>query len=110
MKFFGSRPTPAFESGFQPELRVVEYIATRKGESERGPQVRLAAVDARFRVLADGELAWVRGVRGQYLAEVAIDDRFAQHTCGLRDVPGILAAESVRVVKPDLDTPERKLV
>ena len=109
MKLFGSRPRPVFESAFQPELRVVEYVATRKGEAERGPQVRLAAVDARFRVLSEGELAWVRGVRGRYLAEVAIDDRFEQHTCGLRDVPGILAAESVRVVKPDLDTPERTL-
>jgi hypothetical protein len=56
-------------------------------------------------MLAEGELAWVRGERGQQLAEVAIDDSFPQHTCGLRDIPGVLAAELVRVVKPDLDTP-----
>lgn len=106
MKFFGSSPTPS-DSVFQPELRVIDYIATRKDDTERGPQVRLSSVDARFRLLADGELAWVRGTRGQQLAEVVIDDTIPQHTCGLRDIPGVLAAESVRVVKPDLDTPNR---
>jgi anaerobic selenocysteine-containing dehydrogenase len=104
MKFFGSSPTPS-ESTFQPELRVIEYVATRKGDPERGPQVRLSGVDARFRLLVDGELAWVRSARGQQLAAVVVDDSFPQHTCGLRDIPGVLAAELVRVVKPDLDTP-----
>ena len=106
MKLFGSRPAVDIK-GFQPELRVIDYVATRKDDPERGPQVRLSSVDARFRLLADGELAWVRGTRGQQLAEVVIDDTIPQHTCGLRDIPGVLAAESVRVVKPDLDTPNR---
>jgi anaerobic selenocysteine-containing dehydrogenase len=106
MKLFGSSPTPS-GSSFQPELRVIEYIATRKDETERGPQVRLSGVDARFRLLQDGELAWVRSARGQQLAEVVIDDSIPQHACGLRDIPGVLAAESVSVVKPDLDTPNR---
>lgn len=106
MKFFRSSPRHS-DSVFQPELRVVDYVATRKGDTERGPQVRLSGVDARFRLLADGELAWVRGARGQQLAEVVIDDSIPQHACGLRDIPGVLAAESVRVVKPDLDTPNR---
>jgi hypothetical protein len=106
MKFFGSSPTPA-DSVFQPELRVVEYIATRKDDIDRGPQVRLSGVDARFRMLTDGELAWVRGARGQQLAEVLIDDAYPEHTCGLRDIPGVLPSESVRIVKPDLDTPNR---
>ncbi|MEO7103801.1 MAG: hypothetical protein ABI311_10520 [Gemmatimonadaceae bacterium] len=106
MKFFGSSPTPS-DSVFQPELRVIDYIATRKGDTERGPQVRLSAEDARFRLLSDGELAWVRGKRGQQLAEVVVDDSIPQHGCGLRDIPGVLAAEAVLVVKPDLDTPKR---
>ncbi|HEY5086431.1 MAG TPA: hypothetical protein VII66_03645 [Gemmatimonadaceae bacterium] len=106
MKFFGSSPVLS-ESTFQPELRVIEYVATRKDDPERGPQVRLSGVDARFRMLVDGELAWVRGARGQQLAEVVIDESFPQHACGLRDIPGVLAAESVRVVKPDLDTSNR---
>ena len=110
MKFFGSTPPSLTESTFQPELRVVDYVATRKDDPERGPQVRLTAVDARFRLLSEGELAWVRGARGQRLAEVRIDDTLAQHTCGLRDIPGILAAEAVRVVKPNLDAADRKRV
>jgi anaerobic selenocysteine-containing dehydrogenase len=109
MSFFRSSRTPPrlSESGFQPELRVIDYVATRKGDPERGPQVRLSDADARFRMLVDGEVAWVRGERGQQLAQVVVDDSFPQHTCGLRDIPGVLAAESVRVVKPDLDSPKR---
>ncbi len=110
MKFFGSTPAPITDSIFQPEMRVVDYVATRKGDPERGPQVRLCGVDARFRLLSNGELAWVRSGRGQQLAEVLVDDAFPQHTCGLRDIPGVLAAETVRVVKPDLDTPMKTQV
>ncbi|MEO7218845.1 MAG: hypothetical protein ABI026_11680 [Gemmatimonadaceae bacterium] len=106
MKFFGKSSPPSLD-GFQPELRVIEYIATRKDETARGPQVRLSGVAARFRLLSEGELAWVRGARRQQLAEVVIDDTIPQHACILRDVPGVLAAESVTVVKPDLDTPNR---
>jgi hypothetical protein len=106
MKFFG-KSSPVSGNVFQPELRVIEYIATRKDETERGPQVRLSGVDARFRLLSEGELAWVRGARGQQLAEVVIDDAIPQHACILRDIPGILVAELVAVVKPDLDTPNR---
>ncbi|MEO8945724.1 MAG: hypothetical protein ABI338_04430 [Gemmatimonadaceae bacterium] len=109
MKVYGATPTPLVK-GFQPELRVIEYVATRKHDPERGPQVRLSGADARFRVLTDGELAWVRGERGQQLAEVVIDESFPQHTCGLRDIPGVLAAESVSVTKPDLDSPNRNTV
>ncbi len=110
MKFFGSRPVSMLESSFQPELRVIQYVATRKDDQERGPQVRICDRDARFRVLASGELAWVRGSRGQQLAEVVIDDAFPEHTCGLRDIPGVLAAETVRVVKPDLDSQDKTRV
>lgn len=106
MKFFGSSPTSS-ENLFQPELRVIEYLATRKDDTERGPQVRLSGADARFRMLTEGELAWVRSERGQQLAEVVVDETVPLHACVLRDIPGVLAAEPVRVVKPDLDTPNR---
>ena len=106
MKFFGSSPTPS-DSVFQPELRVIHYVATRKDDPERGPQVRLSSADARFRLLANGELAWVRGSRRQQLAEVVVDDTIPEHGCALRDIPGVLPSEAVRVVKPDLDTPKR---
>lgn len=106
MRFFGSSPAPSVGS-FQPELHVVEYLATRKGEPERGPQIRLSPTDARLRLLTEGELAWVRGSRGQQLAEVLIDNSVPDFSCALRDVPGVVLSEMVRVVKPDLDSPKR---
>jgi hypothetical protein len=104
MKLFRSSALPLGKT-FQPELRVIEYIATRKGDADRGPQVRMSSVEARFRLLNEGELAWVRGERGQQLASVVIDESIPEHACALRDIPGILAAEAVQVVKPDLDSP-----
>lgn len=106
MRFFRASPPPSLIS-FQPELRVIEYIATRRGEPERGPQVRLCSADAKLRLLSDGELAWIQGSRGQQLAEVVIDDDIPGYSCALRDVPGVVLSEQVRVVKPDLDSPRR---
>lgn len=63
--------------------------------------------DARVHLLTDGELVWVQGERGNQLAELVIDPDVERHTCVLRDVPGILAAEGVRVTKPDLDSRPR---
>ncbi len=110
MRFFGSssHPVPGLAS-FQPELRVVEYIATHKGDSDRGPQVRMCTADARLRLLNEGELAWIQGPRGQQLAEVVIDDSISEYTCVLRDLPGVVISEQVRVVKPDLDSSRRTL-
>lgn len=105
MQFIRSAPLPKF--GFQPELRVVEYTATRMTDAERGPQARMCSADARIRMLVDGELAWVHGERGQQLAEVVIDDTIPEHFCALRDVPGVVLSEAVRVIKPDLDSPKR---
>jgi anaerobic selenocysteine-containing dehydrogenase len=92
-----------------PQLLVVHYIATRKGDTERGPKIWLSPDDARIRLLVDGELAWVRGQRGQQLATVEIDETVAQYTCVLRDIVGVSAAEYVHVDKPDLDSPPRTL-
>lgn len=111
MRFFGSTPPsiPQLES-FDPEIRVVEYLATRRSDAERGPQVRLCSADARIRMLTEGELAWVRGARGQQLAEVVVDDEIPEWACALRDVPGVVLSELVRVTKPDLDSPRRTTV
>lgn len=111
MAFFRRPPKPPAASlsidfeGFQPELRVIAHAATRLDESERGPQVRMCAADARLRMLADGELAWVRGPRGQHIAEVVVDDEIPEFACVLRDAPRVSVGDAVRVVKPDLDTP-----
>lgn len=111
MAFFRRPPKPPaaalsidFE-GFQPELRVIAHTATRRDEAERGPQVRMCAADARLRLLIDGELAWVRGPRGQQIAELVVDDEIPEFACVLRDMPSVSVGDAVRVVKPDLDTP-----
>jgi anaerobic selenocysteine-containing dehydrogenase len=89
-------------------LRVAEFIGTRPSDAERGPQVRMSPVDARTRLLADGELAWVHGPRRQELATVSVDDSVRKGDVVLRDIAGVAASEIVRVVKPDLDSHTRR--
>ena len=93
---------------FQPELRVVDYVSTQKGDTDRGPQVRMNGSEARFRLLTDGELVWVQGPRRNELAELVIDEAMPQGQVALRDVAGVTVTESVTVSKPDLDTPPGK--
>jgi hypothetical protein len=95
-------------SRFQPSLKVVEYVSTQKGDAERGPMIRLNGREARFRLLEDGELAWVQGPRRHELAELRIDESLAAGHVALRDVAGVAVSESVTVSKPDLDTPAGK--
>lgn len=89
-------------------LRVAGFIGTRASDPERGPQVRLSPEDARARLLADGELAWIHGPRRQELAAVAIDPAVPRGDVMLRDVGGVSPSELVRVVKPDLDSHTRR--
>jgi len=105
MRFARSSVSPSVGS-FDPELRVVEYIATRKDDAERGPAIWMNARDAHVRLLVDGELVWIHAPRGgQQLATLGIDDAVADHTCVLRDIPGVVLSEAIRVSKPDLDSP-----
>ena len=89
-------------------LRVTRLIATRKGDADRGPLVALNPADAAARILTDGELAWVYGPRRHELATVRIDPELPKGDVMLRDILGASPSETVRVVKPDLDTPERR--
>jgi hypothetical protein len=89
-------------------LLVSGFIATRRGDAERGPQIRMTAADARDRLLTEGELAWVYGPRRQELAAVAYDDSIRRGDVVLRDVGGASVSELVRVVKPDLDSHTRR--
>jgi hypothetical protein len=89
-------------------LRVRDFIATRKGDPERGPLVVLNDRDARSRLLTAGELAWVYGPRRGELAEVRIDPELREGDVVLRDVVGVAPSEIVRVVKPDLDNRGRR--
>ena len=51
MKVFGRIPNPEIK-GFQPELRVIDYVATRKDDPERGPQFETS--DMALRAAAEG--------------------------------------------------------
>ena len=59
---------------YNPPLQVVGFLGTRRGDPERGPQVRLRGDEAALRMLSEGEMAWVDGPRRQELATVVIDD------------------------------------
>jgi hypothetical protein len=94
--------------GFQPQLKVIEYISTQKGDEQRGPMVRISSGEARFRLLEDGELVWVSGPRRNELAVLEIDDSVGAGHAVLRDIAGVAVSESVTVTKPDTDTPVGK--
>lgn len=89
-------------------LRVAGLIATRAGDAERGPQVRMHPDDAHSRLLLDGELAWVYGPRRHELAAVHVDASVPRGDVLLRDVLGASPSELVRVIKPDLDSSRRR--
>src|SRR5438045_970773 len=91
------------DRAFNRPLRVTRLIATRAGDTARGPQVTLNPADAQTRLLNEGELAWVYGTRRHELAEVKLDAAVALGDIILRDVVGSSPSETVRVIKPDLD-------
>ena len=88
---------------FRPWLLVTQYIATRSGDAERGPMVRLHPMEARKRLLEDGELVWVYGPRRHELAVLVVDDGVSPGNVIARDILGVAPAEKVRVVKHDFD-------
>ena len=91
-------------------LRVARFIATRASDAERGPMVVMHPTDAKTRLLTDGELAWVYGPRRHELATVRVDteNKLKLGDVMLRDIAGASPSESVRVIKPDLDTRGRR--
>lgn len=88
---------------YNPPLQVVAFVGTRKGDPDRGPQVRLRSEEAALRLLSDGELVWVQGPRRQELATVVIDDDVPKGGVVVRDVAGLTVSEIVRLSKPDFD-------
>lgn len=95
-------------TGYSPPLQVMGFIATRRGDAERGPLVRMRSDDAAKRLLTDGEVAWVYGPRRQELATVVLDDAVPRGGVVVRDIAGIAPSEIVRVVKVDLDSAGRR--
>lgn len=100
-------PEPQFRMDFRfrPELRIIEYIATRRGAAERGPMIRMSPTDAKIRLLTAGELAWVQGPRRNELAVVEIDNLVPDGSAVARDIAGVALSERVIVTKPDFDNP-----
>ena len=93
---------------YNPPLQVVGFIATRSGDDDRGPQIRLNSDEARFRLILDGELVWIYGPRRHDLAPVVIDDAVPKGGVVVRDIAGVTVTEIVRLVKPNLDArPDR---
>ena len=93
---------------YNPPLQVVGFIATRSGDEERGPQIRLRPDDARLRGIVEGELVWIYGPRRHDLAPVQIDDTIPRGGVVVRDIAGVTVSEIVRIVKPNLDArPDR---
>lgn len=87
--------------GFPP-LQVWGFIATRRGDPERGPLLCLHPLDAEQRLIADGELVWVYGPRRHELAPVVIDDTLPRGHVVVRDLAGLAVSEIVRLVKRDV--------
>lgn len=92
-------------SGFSPPLQVVGYIATRRGDAERGPLIRMRPDDALIRLLTDGELVRVIGPRRSEFAPLLLDETLPRGGVVVRDLSGVSVTEIVRVVKADFDSP-----
>jgi anaerobic selenocysteine-containing dehydrogenase len=90
---------------FNPPLQVMGYIATRRGDPDRGPLVRLRSDDAALRAVVDGEFVWVYGPRRHDLAPVMIDDTVPRGGVVVRDLAGVTLSEIVRLVKATADRP-----
>jgi anaerobic selenocysteine-containing dehydrogenase len=86
-------------------MRVLQFLATRVTDAERGPQVRMNAQEAGARFLTDGELVILEGPRRQQLATLVVDDTLRRGDVVVRDIAGVSPSEIVYVIKPDLDAP-----
>ena len=87
---------------FQP-LQVVGFIATKRGDKERGPLVRVRPDDATRRLVDDGDLVWVYGPRRHELATAVYDETLPKGGVVVRDIAGLAVTEIVRLVKMDIE-------
>jgi anaerobic selenocysteine-containing dehydrogenase len=88
-----------------PPLQVIGYIATKRGDEDRGPLIRLRADEARLRNVQEGELVWVYGPRRHDLAPVEFDDTIPRGGVVVRDLAGLAPTEIVRLVRVSDDRP-----
>lgn len=90
---------------YNPPLQVAVLKGSQRGDTERGPEVRVRHAEASFRLMQDGELVWVVGPRRQEIATLRIDDSLPRGMVALRDVIGASPSEIVRLRKVDTDIP-----
>ena len=90
---------------YNPPLQVVGFIATRSGDPDRGPEIRLNAFEAHVRMVHDQELVWVYGPRRHDLATVRIDDAIPRGGIVARDIAGLSVSEVIRLVRINTDRP-----
>jgi hypothetical protein len=88
---------------YNPPLQVIGFVATKAGDADRGPEVRLNAYEAHVRMLRDAELVWVYGPRRHDLATVRVDDAVPRGGLVARDISGLAVSEIVRLVRPTGD-------
>jgi anaerobic selenocysteine-containing dehydrogenase len=92
-------------TGYNPPLQVVGFIATRRGDAERGPAVLVRPDDAKLRGVENAEIVWIYGPRRHDLAAVIIDDTLPRGGVIVRDVAGLAPTEIIRLVRVDTDRP-----
>ncbi|NCW45334.1 MAG: hypothetical protein EBV77_07635 [Gemmatimonadaceae bacterium] len=88
-------------SGFAPPVQVVGFIATRKGDPDRGPMVRMRPDDALVRLVTAGDLVRVVSSRRSELAVLELDDTLPKGGVVLRDVLGAAISEVIRILRVD---------
>lgn len=93
-------------TGYSAPLQVVGFVATKRGDAERGPQLRLRKTEAALRLLDDHEIAWVYGPRRHELVEIVLDDTVPRGCVIARDVLGVAPSEVIRIVKVGLNRNE----
>jgi hypothetical protein len=97
----GVRRKLSIFSGFAPPLQVVGFIATRKGDPDRGPMVRMRPDDALVRLVTAGEMVRVVSARRSELAVLEVDESLPRGGAILRDVAGASVSEVIRVIRVD---------
>ena len=91
------------QGSYRDPLQIVGYISTRRGDPERGPEVRIRGDEAQKRLVVHGELVWIIGAQSRALAPLIIDETIPRGGVVARDIPGIVLTDIVRILKVDLD-------
>lgn len=90
---------------YNPPIQVIGFIATKSGDTERGPEIRINAYEAHVRMLHENQYVWVYGPRRHELAAVRIDDSLPRGGLVARDIAGLAPSEVVTLVRVHGDRP-----